>query len=134
MFCHKCGSSLANDAVFCSRCGARMPSEPNAAAQAAQAAPPPAAPSPAAPPPPAAAPPVYAPPPPAFANQPAPGVPAAEAQVAHRAGTVAADPRLEREVWTGRFSAKAMAQWLIALGAWAILCIVLGIYAGKWPW
>jgi Bacterial PH domain/zinc-ribbon domain len=135
MFCHKCGSSLPNESLFCARCGARVPT-----GGAPAVAPPAQAPHAAVAPPAPVAPPAYEPPPVA-----APVVPrdapsgqsagiAREAQVATRAGAVAADPRLERDVWTGRYSSKAMATSFIALGAWVILMIVIAASLAKGPW
>jgi uncharacterized membrane protein YdbT with pleckstrin-like domain len=141
MFCHKCGSSLAHDAIFCSRCGARVPaaSEAPAApapyaqpAQPAQAMP---APAPAVMP---AAPVITAAPAAVQAMPPSPMPLAAglavEAQYAARAGTAAADPRLEREVWTGSYSTRALAPAYMALGGWTILMIVIASLVKGGPW
>ena len=136
MFCHKCGSDLPNESLFCARCGSRVPAG-DAPAAAPQASPPASAPLDTIPAPVHVAPvaahaaPAQAGPRDALAGQSA-GI-AREAQVAVRAGSVAADPRLERDVWTGRFSTKAMAMQFIGLGAWSILVIVIAVYA-KGPW
>lgn len=140
MFCHKCGSTLANDAVFCSRCGARMPTGEAQDAAAPPASPPvqaPVMPAPVAPAAPARGAPMGVAPAasPAYpAMVPSTGVLTAEAQISARAGTATADPRLEVDKWTGRYSAKALAQYYLGLAAWTIIVIVIASYAKAGPW
>jgi hypothetical protein len=53
-----------------------------------------------------------------------------EAQSAMRAGRAIADPRAERDVWVGRYSAKALALHFIGLAMWTVLALVIAYYAG----
>jgi uncharacterized membrane protein YdbT with pleckstrin-like domain len=119
MFCHRCGAVLPDEAIFCMKCGAKLP--------ALGADPPPAAPaSPAA-----------APAGPAAAPASPPSAPLSpEAHTAARAGATAVDPRTEREVWTGRYSARALGAHAMALGAWTALALAIAISVGGpfWLW
>jgi membrane protein YdbS with pleckstrin-like domain len=105
------------------RCGTRVPTGEAAAAPSAPA-------SPAAPPQPKREP---DPPPSTAPVSPEPAAPLA-APAPGRA--TAPDPKDEKEVWTGRYSAKALGLHFIGLGAWTILCIVLAAALGgpAWLW
>jgi uncharacterized membrane protein YdbT with pleckstrin-like domain/ribosomal protein L40E len=119
MFCHLCGAVLPDEAVFCMKCGAKLPT---LGADARSAAPPG----------PGAAPAGHAPP---LASPPAAPL-SPEAHTAARAGAAAVDPRTEREVWTGRYSARALGAHAMALGAFTALVLALAISVGGpyWLW